>query len=161
MLSPMQTNATLLVNNSQHCLTYIAFVCTPSALHVVACCFALLGVVEQSLKPVKRLATCKRTQQLLTLLAYSVSKLVLRILSFQHYETGKRQGGVRRGGGGGVTRYYPKFANSLRRKNGEGDKSAKGKREGGACYKRCFCIPPTNAMSYKLIQIQITSAVST
>ena len=30
----------------------------------VACCCVLLGVVAQSLKPVKRLATCKRTRQL-------------------------------------------------------------------------------------------------
>ena len=35
----------------------------------VACCCALLGVVVQSLKPVKLLATCKRTQQRPTLLS--------------------------------------------------------------------------------------------
>ena len=29
----------------------------------VACCYVLLGVVAQRLKPVKRLATCKRMQQ--------------------------------------------------------------------------------------------------
>ena len=34
----------------------------------VACCCALLGVVVQSLKPVKLLAKCKRTQQRPTLL---------------------------------------------------------------------------------------------
>ena len=100
------------------------------------------------MKPVKRLGTRKRTQQLPTLLAYSVSKLVLRILSFQHWETGKRQGGVGWGRGGGITRYYPKFVNSLRRKKGKGDKSAKGKRKGGACYKsRCFCILSTNILT--------------
>ena len=65
--------------------------------NVVVCCCVLLGVVAQSLKPVKRLAKCKRTQQLPTLMAYSVSKLVIRILSFQRWETGKRQGGVGRG----------------------------------------------------------------
>ena len=32
--------------------------------HPVACCCALLGEVAQSLKPVKLLAACKRTQQL-------------------------------------------------------------------------------------------------
>ena len=36
--------------------------------HSVACCCVLLGVVAQSLKPVKRLATCKRAQQQPTLL---------------------------------------------------------------------------------------------
>ena len=36
--------------------------------HPVACCCALLGVVAQYLKPVKLLATCKRTQQLPTML---------------------------------------------------------------------------------------------
>ena len=35
--------------------------------HPDACCCVLLGVVAQSLNPVKRLATCKRTQQLPTL----------------------------------------------------------------------------------------------
>ena len=35
--------------------------------HPVACCSVLLGVVVQSLKPVKLLATRKRTQQLATL----------------------------------------------------------------------------------------------
>ena len=34
--------------------------------HPVACCDMLLGVVAQSLKPVKLLATCKRTQHLPT-----------------------------------------------------------------------------------------------
>ena len=32
--------------------------------HPVACCWMLLGAVAQSLKPVKLLAPCKRTQQL-------------------------------------------------------------------------------------------------
>ena len=36
--------------------------------HPAACCCVLLRVVEQSLKPVKLLATCKRTQQLPSLL---------------------------------------------------------------------------------------------
>ena len=35
--------------------------------HPVACCCVLLGVIAQSLKPVKRLATCKRAQKLPTL----------------------------------------------------------------------------------------------
>ena len=105
----------------------------------------LLGVVAQSLKPVKRLGTRKRTQQLPTLLAYSASKLVLRILSFQHWETGKRQGGVGWRGGGGITRYYPKFA---AQKRGGGQKREREKEGGGACYKsRCFCILPTNILT--------------
>ena len=45
-LSPVQTDATLLANNSQHCwMLHVASVCTP-------CCM-LLDVVAQSLKPVK------------------------------------------------------------------------------------------------------------
>ena len=57
-LSPVQTEATVLANDFQHCwLLYVASVCTP-----VACCCVLLGVVAQSLKPVKLLAPCKRTQ---------------------------------------------------------------------------------------------------
>ena len=39
----------------------------PPFAHPVACCCGLLGVVPQSLKPVKLLAACKRTQQLPTL----------------------------------------------------------------------------------------------
>ena len=46
MLSPVQTDATLLASNSQHCwMLHVASVCTP-------CCM-LLDVVAQSLKPVK------------------------------------------------------------------------------------------------------------
>ena len=46
VLSPVQTDATLLANNSQHCwMLHVASVCTP-------CCM-LLRVVAQSLKPVK------------------------------------------------------------------------------------------------------------
>ena len=37
--------------------------------HPVACCSVLLGVVAQSLKPVRVLSTSKRTQQLPTMLA--------------------------------------------------------------------------------------------
>ena len=43
--------------------------------HPVACCCVLLGVVAQSLKQVKRLATCKRAQQLPTLLGAVASFL--------------------------------------------------------------------------------------
>ena len=127
-------------------LCYVRF---HTQLHVVACCCVLLGVVAQSLKPVKRLGTRKRMQQLPTL-AYSVSKLVLSLFPSS---TGKQAKGrvewVGGGGGGGrITRYYPEFVNSLRRKKGEGDKRAKGKRKGGACYKsRCFCILPTNILT--------------
>ena len=44
--SPLQTDATLLANNSQLCwMLHVASVCTP--------CYMLLDVVAQSLKPVK------------------------------------------------------------------------------------------------------------
>ena len=46
-LSPVQTDVTLLANNSQHYwMLYAVSVCTP-------CCM-VLGVFAQSLKPVKR-----------------------------------------------------------------------------------------------------------
>ena len=41
--------------------------------HPVECCAVLLGVVAQSLKPVKLLATCKRTQQLRKMLGVVAS----------------------------------------------------------------------------------------
>ena len=41
--------------------------------HPVACCCVLLRVVAQSFKPVKRLARCKREQQLPTLLGVVAS----------------------------------------------------------------------------------------
>ena len=49
--------------NAVGCLIHVASVCTP-------CCMLLriVGVVAQSLKQVKRLATCKRAQKLPTLL---------------------------------------------------------------------------------------------
>ena len=51
----VQTDATLLTNISQHCwMLHVASVCT-------SCCM-LLDVVAQSLKPVKLLPSCKRTQ---------------------------------------------------------------------------------------------------
>ena len=63
-------NSLLLVNNSQHCwmlpgrikvIRPGCYMLRPFA-HIVACCCVLLGgVVAQSLKPVKLLATCKRT----------------------------------------------------------------------------------------------------
>ena len=50
--------AILFANSSQHCwVLHVASICTP-------CCM-LLGIVVQSLKPVKLLATCKWMQQLL------------------------------------------------------------------------------------------------
>ena len=54
-------DATLLTNNSQHC--WMLHLLRPS-VHSVACCWMLLRVVAQSLKPVK---LCR--QQLPTLLA--------------------------------------------------------------------------------------------
>ena len=46
-------------------------------LHVVVCCCVLLGAGAQSLKPVKRLTTCKRTQELPTFLAQHCWELLL------------------------------------------------------------------------------------
>ena len=58
LLDCMQTDTTLLTNNSQHCwMLHIASVCTP-------CCM-LLDVVAQSLKPVKNFS-----QQLPTFLLF-------------------------------------------------------------------------------------------
>ena len=52
--------------------------CVRLYTHPVACFCVLLGVVGQSLKPFKLLATCKRTQQIPTLLAKNVgSRCVL------------------------------------------------------------------------------------
>ena len=57
-LSPVQTDATVLANNSQHCwMLHVASVCTP-------CCM-LLDVVAQSFKPVKLFS-----QQLSTFLLF-------------------------------------------------------------------------------------------
>ena len=44
--------------------------------HPVTCCWMRLGVVAQSLKPVKRLTTCKRTQQLPILLGQQCWELL-------------------------------------------------------------------------------------
>ena len=45
--------------------------------HPVACCCVLLGVVVQSLKPVKLLASCKWTQQPPTMLGEPVTLTAL------------------------------------------------------------------------------------
>ena len=74
LVSLVQMDATLLANNSQHCwMLRVASVCTP--------CCVLLGVVVQSLKLVKFLATWKRIQQRPTMLrpfalGYSVQELL-------------------------------------------------------------------------------------
>ena len=46
--------------------------------HPAACCCVLLGVVAQSLKPIKLLATCKQTQQLPTSWANNVGSCCVR-----------------------------------------------------------------------------------
>ena len=72
-LSPVQTDATLLANNSQHCwMLHVAPVCSP-------CCMSLrvVGSRVQSLKPVKLLATCKWTQQPPTMLGEPVTLTAL------------------------------------------------------------------------------------
>ena len=51
----------------------------------VACCWALLGVVARSLKPGKRLATCKQTQQLPTLLGQQVGSCCVRFQVALHF----------------------------------------------------------------------------
>jgi len=73
-VSLVQTDATLLANNSQHCwMLRVTSICTP--------CCVLLGVVVQSLKLVKFLATWKWIQQLPTMLCpfvpgYSLHKFL-------------------------------------------------------------------------------------
>ena len=49
-------------------------------VHPVACCWMLLRVVAQSLKPVKLLATYKRTQQLPTMLGVVGQQCCIRLL---------------------------------------------------------------------------------
>ena len=66
--APEQTDTTLLANNSQRNIVG-CYMSRPFA-HSVSCCCCLLGVVEQSLKPAKVLATCKWTQQLRLHAAY-------------------------------------------------------------------------------------------
>ena len=62
--SPVQTDTTLLANNSQHCwMLHVASVCTP--------CCTLLDVVAQSLKPVKLFS-----QQLPTFLLFCDRQIV-------------------------------------------------------------------------------------
>ena len=57
-LRPMQTDATLLANNKQHCWAqHVASVCIEPQQ-----CWHLLALVAYSLKPVKLLGPCKRTQ---------------------------------------------------------------------------------------------------
>ena len=63
------------VGRRQHCwMLHVA----PFA-HPIACFSVLLGVVVQSLKPVKRLTTSKRTQQLPTLLGQNVTNYCVRL----------------------------------------------------------------------------------
>ena len=62
-LSPVQTDAKFLANNSQHCwMLNVASVCTP-------CCMLSELLSKVWNQWIKLLATCKRTQQLPTLLA--------------------------------------------------------------------------------------------
>ena len=55
----MQTDATLLANNTQHCWAQLV----ASACMEPQQCWHLLALVVYSLKPVKLLSPCKRTQQ--------------------------------------------------------------------------------------------------
>ena len=83
VLSPVQTDTTLLANNSQHCwMLHVESVWTP-------CCMLLhvLGVVAQSLKPVKlSRASCKQKQQLPTSLGQQFWEL---LCPFAHSFTGQ------------------------------------------------------------------------
>ena len=74
MLGCVQTDATLLTNNSQHCWESLR----PFACNLTCCVrlHILLHVVAQCLIPVKRLATCKRTQQLPTWLGQQCRELL-------------------------------------------------------------------------------------
>ena len=56
-LKPRANRRNMLANKSKHCWILML---RPFA-HPAGCCSLLLGVVVQSLKPVKLLATCKRT----------------------------------------------------------------------------------------------------
>ena len=57
----MQTDATLLANNTEHCRPqHVASVCME-----LQKCWHLLALVSYSLKPVKLFGPCKRTQQCL------------------------------------------------------------------------------------------------
>ena len=56
-------------------------------VHPVACCYILLRVVAQSLKPVKLLATYKRTQQLPTMLGVVGQQCCIRFHKALHYIT--------------------------------------------------------------------------
>ena len=72
MKSPVQTDATLLANNTQHCwMLHVTSICTP--------CYMLFHVAAQSFKPVKLLAACKQAQQLLTLWANNVASCCVRL----------------------------------------------------------------------------------
>ena len=58
VLRPVQMDATLLANNTQHCWAqHVASVCMEPQQY-----WHLLALVAYSLKPVKRLVPCKRTQ---------------------------------------------------------------------------------------------------
>ena len=72
MLSPVKTDATLLANNSQHrWMLHVESIWTP------CCMLHVLGVVAQSLTPVKLFrASCKRKQQLPTLLGQQGGELL-------------------------------------------------------------------------------------
>ena len=75
LLRPFAHHCQQARNNSQHCWRNNVGSCCVrlhAALHVVSVCTpccVLLRVVAQSLKPVKLLPTCKRTQQLPTMLS--------------------------------------------------------------------------------------------
>ena len=69
----LQTDATLLTNNFQHYwMLHVASVCT-------LCNYMLLGVVALSLRPVKLLAKCKRTQQFPTMLGVVCQQCCVRL----------------------------------------------------------------------------------
>ena len=69
-LSPGQSDATLLANNSKHCWIKNVTYCVRLHTLLHDYCCVLLGVVAQSLKPpVKLLASCKRCATLLGVVA--------------------------------------------------------------------------------------------
>ena len=75
--APLQTDATSFANNSQLCCM----------LHVASVFYTLLGVVAQSLKPVKLLATYKPTQPPPTMLGVVGNQCCIRF--HRAYQVGK------------------------------------------------------------------------
>ena len=108
--------------------------------HPVACRCMLLRVIRSCCAKFETGQTFRYAQTDAT-----APNIVGLFLGFFPSSTGKQaKGRVEWGGGGGITRYYPKFASQKR----GGRQKREREKEGGACYKsRCFCILPTNILT--------------